>query len=90
MFISQVVALFLKTKGFKTFSHIFQPLHSVFLNHMQNNDRGKSVSKGGKTAARLKSLLTNIVICYLTVGSFGIWRFSQMQECIVYYDLFVY
>lgn len=43
-----------------------------------------SQQRGGKTAAQLKSLLTNTVIWYLTVGSFGIWGFSQMQKRIVY------
>lgn len=83
IFISQVVELFLKTKDFKTFSHIFQPLHNVFLKHMQNTmTEGNQSAKRGKTAARLKSLLTNIMICYLTVGF--IWHLEIFSNARVY------
>ena len=56
MFISQVVALFLEIKDFKTFIHIFHPLHNVFLKHMQNNDMEKSWDwgRGGEQQLDLK------------------------------------
>lgn len=83
MFISQVVALFLEIKDFKTFIHIFQPLHNVFLKHMQNNDTEKSLRWGvGNSSSIKKNFLTHIMIYYLTVSS--VWPLEIFSNARVY------
>lgn len=80
IFISQVVALFLKTKDFKTFSHIFQPLHNVFLKHMQNTmTEGNQSAKRGENSSSIEKFVNKY--CDLLFNSWLHLAFGDFLKC---------